>query len=176
MVRTLNKIMVIGNLGKDPEMKYTQSGKPVTTFSLAVSRTKKSQDGQTQEETEWFRVEAWDRLAETCNEYLKKGSKVYIEGRFQSRQYQDKEGTTRTSIEIVAGDMIMLDSRQGGEGQGAPMQSTGSSRGNYNSGDRPSSSAPRSGGAGAATGNAGGGGGFGSFDDDGDMEVDDIPF
>ncbi len=81
MVRGLCKIMLIGNLGKDPEMKYTQQGTPVTNFSMAVTRSFKTADGQTKEETEWFRVNAWRKLAETCNEYLRKGSKVYIEGR-----------------------------------------------------------------------------------------------
>jgi single-strand DNA-binding protein len=109
--RGLNKIMIIGNLGRDPEMRYTPSGKPVANFTVAVSRIGRDAQGERTEETEWFRVTAWDRLAETCNEYLKKGMKVYVEGRLQTRKYTDREGQERTSVEIVANEMMMLDSR-----------------------------------------------------------------
>jgi len=104
----LNKIMLIGNLGKDPEMNYTPSGTAVTKFSLAVSRYKKSSTGERQEETEWFNIVAWDKLAETCNQYLHKGSKVYIEGRQQQRKYTDKNGIDRWMVEVVVNDMEML--------------------------------------------------------------------
>ncbi len=118
MARGLNKVLLIGNLGKDPEMKYTQQGTPVTTFSMAVSRSWKSPDGQLKDETEWFRIVAWQKLAETCNEYLRKGSKVYLEGRIESRKYTDKDGQEREITEIVlprfGGELTLLDSKNGG--------------------------------------------------------------
>jgi len=104
----MNKIMLIGNLGKDPEMNYTPSGMAVTKFSLAVNRFKKSSTGERQEETEWFNIVAWDKLAETCNQYLHKGSKVYIEGRLQQRKYTDKNGIERWMVEVIVNDMEML--------------------------------------------------------------------
>jgi single-strand DNA-binding protein len=92
----LNKIMLIGNLGKDPDMSYTQAGTAITKFSLAVNRRSKDREtGERKDETTWFNVTAFDRLGETCNEFLHKGSKVYIEGRMQSRKYTDKEGAER---------------------------------------------------------------------------------
>jgi len=111
MSRSLNKVQIIGYLGKDPEMRYTPSGKPVTTFSVAVSRSWNSTDGERHNETEWFNVVAWSNLAETCKQYLSKGQRVYIEGRLQTRRWDDKEGQKHTSVEIVAGEMIMLDRR-----------------------------------------------------------------
>jgi single-strand DNA-binding protein len=111
MSRSLNKVQIIGYLGKDPEMRYTPSGKPVTTFSVAVSRSWSSTDGERHNETEWFNVVAWSNLAETCKQYLSKGQRVYVEGRLQTRRWDDKEGQKHTSVEIVAGEMIMLDRR-----------------------------------------------------------------
>ena len=104
----LNKIMLIGNLGRDPELNVTQEGTPVTKFSLAVSRTYKSSTGERKEETEWFNIVAWRQLAETCERYLHKGSKVYIEGRLQTRKYTDRNGVERTAIDVIASDMEML--------------------------------------------------------------------
>ena len=104
----LNKIMLIGNLGKDPEMNYTPSGNAVTKFSLAVNRYKKSSTGERQEETEWFNIVAMVKRAEICNQYLHKGSKVYIEGRLQQRKYTDKNGIERYTFDVVASDMEML--------------------------------------------------------------------
>jgi len=114
----LNKIMLIGNLGKDPEMNYTPSGIAVTRFSLAVTRVTKTSTGEKQSETEWFNIVAWRQLAETCSTYLHKGSKVYIEGRLTQRKYTDREGVQRTSIDVTASDMEMLTpkSAQGGSG------------------------------------------------------------
>jgi single-strand DNA-binding protein len=158
MARGLNKVMIIGNLGKDPEMKYTPQGTPITTFSVAVSRTRKGPDGQPIDETEWFRVVAWEKLAETCNEYLRKGSKVYIEGRLQTRKYTGQDGQERQMVEVVANEMQMLDSRQPGQGGG------------YDN-DRPApqrQSTP--GAAGRSTGSN-----SQSYEDT-DMDVDDIPF
>jgi single-strand DNA-binding protein len=126
MARSLNKITIIGNLGRDPEIRYLPSGKPVANFSVAVSRTTRPPEGEAREETEWFRVEAWDRLGETCAEYLKKGSKVYVEGRLRTREYEDRAGQKRTAVEIVANDMLMLDARpaaDGGEGEAAGERS-----------------------------------------------------
>jgi single-strand DNA-binding protein len=104
----MNKIMLIGNLGKDPEMNYTPGGTAITKFSLAVNRYKKSSTGERQEETEWFNIVAWDKLAETCNTFLHKGSKVYIEGRVQQRKYTDKNGIERYAFDVVVSDMEML--------------------------------------------------------------------
>src|SRR5438874_11765260 len=116
MARGLNKVLLIGNLGKDPEMKYTPQGKPMTTFSVAVSRRRQTPDGEWKDETEWFRIIAWEKLAEQCNEYLRKGSKVYVEGRLQTREWQGQDGQNRQSVEVVANEMVILDSRQGGPG------------------------------------------------------------
>jgi len=104
----LNKIMLIGNLGKDPELQVTSEGTPVTKFSLAVNRYTKANNGERKEETEWFNIVAWRQLAETCERFLHKGSKVYIEGRLSQRKYTDKNGVERTSVEVIASDMEML--------------------------------------------------------------------
>ena|SRR5215469_8531773 len=104
----LNKIMLIGNLGRDPELQVTSDGTPFTKFSLAVSRTYKTSTGERREETEWFNIVAWRQLAETCERYLHKGSKVYIEGRLQQRKYTDKNGVERSAVDVIASDMEML--------------------------------------------------------------------
>lgn len=112
MSRGLNKVMIIGHLGRDPEMRYTPSGRPVTNFSVATSRTWNTADGERREDTEWFNVVAWGSLAEICNEYLAKGQQVYIEGRLQTRQWEDDEGKKRKTIEVVAKEMVMLGERK----------------------------------------------------------------
>src|SRR5512145_1767840 len=112
MSRGLNKVMIIGRLGRDPEMRYTPSGKPVTTFSVAVSRNWNTSEGERRSETEWFNVVAWGSLAEICKEYLTKGQPVYVEGRLQTRHWDDEKGNKRTSVEIVASEMIMLGERR----------------------------------------------------------------
>jgi single-strand DNA-binding protein len=112
MSRGLNKVMIIGNLGRDPEMRYTPSGKPVTTFSVATSRSWNTSEGEKREETEWFNVVAWSSLAEICKQYLTKGQQVYIEGRLQTRHWDDQEGNKHTSVEIVANEMIILSERR----------------------------------------------------------------
>ncbi len=112
MTRGLNKVMIIGNLGRDPEMRYTPSGKPVTSFSVATSRTWTTTDGDRREATEWFNVVAWRDLAEICNQYLSKGSKVYIEGRLQTRSWETPDGQKHFRTEVVADEMIVLDSRR----------------------------------------------------------------
>ena len=104
----LNKIMLIGNLGRDPELQVTSDGTPFTRFSLAVSRNYTTKSGERREETEWFNIVAWRQLAETCERYLHKGSKVYIEGRVNQRKYTDKNGLERISVDVNATDMEML--------------------------------------------------------------------
>jgi single-strand DNA-binding protein len=120
MSRGLNKVMVIGNLGRDPEMRYTPSGRPVTTFSIATSRTWNTSEGEKRVETEWFNVVAWSSLAEICKQYLTKGQQVYIEGRLQTRHWDDAEGNKHTSVEIVASEMIMLGERREQESSTEP--------------------------------------------------------
>jgi len=116
----INKVILIGNLGKDPETRYMPSGKAATNFSIATSeRFKDKETGEPQERTEWHRIATFDRLAEIAAEYLKKGSKVYIEGRLRTRKWQDKEGKDRYSTEIIADQMQMLDSKGSGGGMGA---------------------------------------------------------
>ena len=112
MSHGLNKVMIIGNLGHDPEMRYTPSGRPVTTFTVATSRTWNTADGERHTDTEWFNVVAWGNLAEICKQYLTKGQQVYIEGRLQTRRWEDKEGVKHATVEIVASEMIMHGERR----------------------------------------------------------------
>jgi single-strand DNA-binding protein len=112
MSRGLNKVMVIGHLGRDPEMRYTPSGRPVTTFTVAVSRSWNTAEGERRSETEWFNIVAWGNLAEICKQYLHKGQQVYIEGRLQTRQWEDKEGQKHKNVEVVANEMMMLGDRR----------------------------------------------------------------
>jgi single-strand DNA-binding protein len=112
MAKDLNKVMLTGYLGADPEMRYTPQGSAVTQFRVASSRRWKSADGVDHDDTEWFRVVAWDKLGEICNQYLTKGTRVYVEGRLQTRKWQDKEGQDRYTTEVIASDMIILSSRQ----------------------------------------------------------------
>jgi single-strand DNA-binding protein len=111
----LNKVMLIGNLGKDPEIRYTQGGTAVATFNVATTEKFKGKDGQMQDQTEWHRIVAWARLAEICGEYLHKGSRVYIEGRLQTRKWTDQNGNEKYTTEIVAREMKMLSPRGGSE-------------------------------------------------------------
>jgi len=112
MARGLNKVMVIGHLGRDPEMRYTPSGRPVTTFSVATSRSWTTSEGERRSETEWFNIVAWGSLAEICKQYLNKGQQVYVEGRLQTRRWEDEEGNKRSTVELVAREMIMLGDRR----------------------------------------------------------------
>jgi len=112
MSRGLNKVQIIGHLGRDPEMRYTPSGRPVTTFTVAVSRSWNTVDGERHNETEWFNIVAWGNLAEICKQYLNKGQQVYIEGRLQPRRWDDKDGMKHTSVEVVANEMMMLGDRR----------------------------------------------------------------
>ncbi|MCJ7715468.1 MAG: single-stranded DNA-binding protein [Anaerolineales bacterium] len=111
MTRGLNKVMLIGRLGQEPEMRYTPSGRPLTKFQLAVNRTWKSADGEKKTETEWFNIVVWGKLAEICNQYLSKGQQIYIEGRLHTRQWQDDDGGNHSSVEVVAQELLMLDSK-----------------------------------------------------------------
>ena len=110
----LNKIMVIGNLGTDPEMRYTAGGSAVTNFSMATNRSYTTSDGERREETEWFRIVAWNQLAEQVNQYLTKGRRAYVEGRLRSTSWEGQDGQTRYTTEIRALEMIMLGSSGGG--------------------------------------------------------------
>lgn len=136
MARGINKVILIGNLGRDPEVRYTPNGGAVATISLATTESWKDKNtGENVDRTEWHRVVFFRRLAEIAGEYLKKGSKVYIEGKLQTRKWQDKDGQDRYTTEIVANEMQMLDSRGGAGGYDAPAMS-----GAQASGGAPSSS------------------------------------
>jgi single-strand DNA-binding protein len=130
MARGVNKVILIGNLGKDPEIRYTQNGTAVANFSLATTDSW-SKDGETNERTEWHNIVAWARLAEICNQYLHKGKQVYIEGRIQTRKWEDRDGNDRYTTEIVAQNMQMLGGRGdgdfGGGGSAADSRSGDSS-------------------------------------------------
>jgi len=122
MAYAVNKVILLGNLGKDPEVRYTQSGKAVTSFSLATSE-RAGRDGN--ERTEWHNIVAWDKLAELCGRLVRKGNKVYVEGRLQTREYTDRDGNKRWSTEVVAREMVFLttdrDSAGGGRGRPSPQ-------------------------------------------------------
>ncbi len=161
----LNKAMLIGNLGRDPEMRYTQDGTAVASFSIATSREWKDKNsGEKRQQTEWHRVVAFAGLAEVCGKYLNKGSQVYIEGRLQTREWQDKEGNRRFTTEVVAMDMVMLGSRGGGSAytEAPPPDSVPP---DIQSGSSTSYQDERSAGSGSDSGSGGQ-----------DVDDDDIPF
>lgn len=113
MARDLNKVLIIGRLGADPELRYTAAGTPVTTFRVAASRQWRDPNGNLHDETEWFNVVAWNRLAEICHQYLSRGARVYIEGRLQTRTWEDAQtGQSRSRVEVVVQDMILLEQRE----------------------------------------------------------------
>jgi single-strand DNA-binding protein len=115
MSGSVNKVILVGRLGKDPELKYTPSGAPVAKFSLATDESFKDRTGEKQNRTEWHNIVAWNKLAEICGEYLTKGKLVYIEGSIRSRQWQDQAGNKRTAYEIIANQMQMLGSKADAE-------------------------------------------------------------
>lgn len=117
---SVNKVILIGNLGKDPELRYTPSGQAVANFSIATTDRWRDKDGQNQQRTEWHNIVTWGRQAEVANEYLKKGSPVYIEGRLQTRSWEDKDGNKRYITEIVARGMQLLGRRPPEEGETPP--------------------------------------------------------
>ncbi len=157
MARGVNKVILVGNLGKDPEIRYSPNGGAVANITIATSESWKDKvSGEKQEKTEWHRVVFFGRLAEIAGEYLKKGAQIYVEGRLQTRKWQDKEGKDRYTTEIVANEMQMLGSR---EGRGAPADHGDFDQSASQQESRPAARAP----AGAPSTS---GGGMGDFDDD----------
>ncbi len=166
---SVNKAIVLGNLGKDPEVRYTQSGQAVANFTLATNEQWTDKQGQRQDRTEWHRIVAWGKTAELCGEYLSKGRQVYIEGRLQTREWTDKENKKNYTTEIVADRVVFLsDPSRAGQGQ---RRGGGSAPGPDDFGAPPPgmdepSSGPRSGGVGGGGGGGGGGPGGGPGEDD----------
>ncbi len=115
MARSLNKVLLIGNLTRDPELRYTPQGTAVATFSIATNRQWKTESGDQKDEAEFHRIVAWDKLAEICSKMLKKGSRTFVEGRLQTRTWQGQDGNQRTTTEIVISDMLVLDGRRADE-------------------------------------------------------------
>ena len=155
MARGVNKVILIGNLGQDPELRYTGSGTAVCNMRLATNESYTDKDGNRVDKTEWHNVVAWARLGEICNEYLQKGSQVYFEGSLQTRSWEDRDGNTRYTTEVKAREMMFLDSREGGPSGGGEFdQSRGGQRGPARQG--PPKRGQRAGGDGQG-GNQGGG-------------------
>jgi single-strand DNA-binding protein len=146
VARDLNKVQLTGRLGADPEMRFTAQGSARTSFRMASNRSWRSADGQTHEDTQWFRIVAWARLAEICNEYLSKASHVYIEGRLQTRRWTDENGQSRSLTEVVASDIILLDSRPGRPAQAGDRHPTEHTEAPPPQTDPPAPSAPPAGG------------------------------
>jgi len=145
VARGVNKVIVVGNVGQDPETRYSAGGAAITNLSIATSDSwKDKQTGQMQERTEWHRVVFFNRLAEIAGEYLRKGSKVYVEGRLQTRKWQDQGGQDRYTTEIVANEMQMLDSRGAGDGMGGGQAMGGGYGGQNPSQGAPQQAAPQS--------------------------------
>jgi single-strand DNA-binding protein len=190
--RSLNKAILIGNLGQDPEIRSTGGGQRVATFSLATTRTWNDQQGQKQEKTEWHRVVAWGRLVDIIERYVKKGDRLYVEGEIQYRQYDDKEGVTRYTTEINCRDMMMLGGREGGGGGGGDYGGGGggyggggggrggggggSYGGGGGGGQRGGGSGGGSGGGGGGRGGGAGGGNYDDFQAPPFEDDDDLPF
>lgn len=133
---SLNKVQIIGNLGRDPEMRFTANGTSMATFSVACNRRWTTPDGERREETEWVRVVCWRNLAELAGQYLSKGRAVYVEGRLQTRQWEDQDGNTRYMTEVVANDIQFLGGR--GDGGGDDWSDGGGGRGGYDRSGPPS--------------------------------------
>jgi|SRR5579859_3161640 len=115
MARSLNKVQLIGNLTRDPELRYTPNGNAVCTFGLATNRTWTTDSGEKREEVDFHRIVAWNKLAELCSQFLTKGRKVYVEGRLSTRNWTGQDGTQKSTTEVVIDDMILLDNKQGGQ-------------------------------------------------------------
>jgi single-strand DNA-binding protein len=163
---SVNKVILVGRLGRDPETRYTGSGQAVANFSLATDETYKDRNGERQKRTEWHKIVVWGKQAEIAQQYLKKGSLVFIEGRIQSREWQDKEGQKRTSFEIVANNFRML----GGRAEGAAAAGAGSTGGGATrSGDEFEQAAP-------ADDALGSGGQAGASPGGPEISDEDIPF
>ncbi len=163
MARGVNKVILIGNLGGDPEVRYTPNGAAVANVSLATNESWTDRSGERQERTEWHRLVLWSKLAEIAGQYLRKGSKVFVEGRLQTRSWDDQSGQKRYTTEVVVNDMQMLDGRGEGGGPGGPPPPGGPSDGGATGGDFPPT--------GEAGGPQGGAGGPQS-----PAEDDDLPF
>lgn len=168
---SVNKVILVGNLGRDPEMRYMPSGDALASFSIATTDSWKDKNGQKQERTEWHRISMFGKQAEVAGEYLKKGSSVYIEGRLQTRKWQDKEGNERQTTEVVADRMQMLGGRSGGGSYDGGMDDGGMDDFNQAPPARSAAPSQRSApAAGAAAGTAAAGakksGGFDDFEDD----------
>ncbi len=160
----VNKVILVGNLGRDPEVRYTKSGQAVASFSLATSEKWTGKDGNKEEKTEWHRIVAWGKLGEICGEYLSKGKQVYIEGRLQTREWEDNDGNKKQTTEIVANNMTMLGQAGGG---------SGSSSGGYDSNSNSSSGGSRGQSGSSASQGSPSQSSSGGSDD---FEDDDIPF
>jgi single-strand DNA-binding protein len=159
----LCKVMIIGNLGADPEMRYTPSGRPVTQFNVAVNQsTKNQQSGEWVEATDWFRVSVWGDRAERAAENLRKGNRVFVEGRFKTREFEGRDGQKRTSLELTADSLVNLEKRNREDAEGGQFAAAA-----------PAGAAASGGAPAAAGGRGGNGGGGGNFDE---TELDDLPF
>ena len=130
---SFNKIIVVGNLGRDPELRYTAQGTPVCSFSMATNERRKDRNGEMQDHTTWFRITLWNRLAETASQYLQKGKQVYIEGRLRVEEYIDRDGKPRHSLEVFATDMQFIGSR--GDDAAPPYERAASAGASSNSAD-----------------------------------------
>jgi len=148
---SVNRVILVGRLGRDPETRYTGSGQAVANFTLATDESYKDRNGERQKRTEWHKIVVWGKQAEIAQQYLKKGSLIFIEGRIQSREWQDKEGQKRTSFEIVANNFRMLGSRAEGAAAGAGGMSASASRGGEDV-EQPAPSEESYGGSGGQTG------------------------
>ena len=159
----VNKAILIGNLGRDPELRFTKGGQAVANFTLATSESYTTKDGRREDRTEWHRIVVWGRVAENCAQYLAKGRTVYIEGRIQTREWENKEGQKQRTTEIVAQNVQFL---------GGPRREGGGARGPEASDSGSGGNAPSDGGNGGSAPSGGGGGGF----DPGEPPPSDIPF
>jgi single-strand DNA-binding protein len=169
---SVNKVILIGNLGKDPEVRYTPSGQAVANFTLATSKTWNDKQGQRQEKTEWHRIVAWGKTAELCGEYLAKGRQVYIEGELETRQWDDRDGNKRYTTEVKAQQVTFLGGGRG-EGGGGGGGGGGGRRRRLAPGGGPG---PAAGGGGGGGGSSGGGGGDMGYDYGPPPSDDDVPF
>lgn len=142
MPRSVNRVTLLGHLGKDPELKYTPSGQAVTKFSMATSERWKDKNGEWQDRTEWHNIVLWAKMAETANQYLTKGSQVFIEGRLQTRSWDDKDGKKHYMTEIVAQDMVLLGGRGGGERGGSEPRRAAAQSGSYAQESEPAHGGP----------------------------------
>jgi single-strand DNA-binding protein len=182
----VNKVILVGNLGADPEVRYTQSGSPVSSLRIATTETYSDKDGQRQERTEWHHVTVWGKQAEHCGNYLSKGRQVYVEGRLQSREYTDKEGQNRKVWEVIANNVVFLAGGGRGEGGGGGGPGGegggGGGRGGWGGGGQGGGGRGGQGGGGGRGGQGGGGwggepgGGAGPGPGPGGFDDDPIPF